>query len=66
MRTLLKHVESKHEGVKFLCDQCNYKATQKGHLKAHIQSKHENVKFHCDKCDFKVAMHRNYRKERKT
>ena len=37
---LLGHTKSKHEGIVYSCNQCNYKATQQGHLKAHKQSKH--------------------------
>ena len=38
MHTLLKH-----EGIRFYCDQCEYKVTQKGDLRVHKQSKHENI-----------------------
>ena len=48
---LLKHIQSKHEGVKFPCDQCDFKAKGKGQLLRHIKSKHEGVKFPCDQCD---------------
>ena len=33
-----------HKITKFPCNQCEYKATEKGNLKKHIMSKHENVK----------------------
>ena len=33
-----------HEGVKFPCDKCNFKATQKANLLTHIKSIHEGVK----------------------
>ena len=42
-----------HEGVKFACDQCDYKATWKSHLLTHIKSIHEGLKIHCDQCDYK-------------
>ena len=35
-----KHYRSKHEGIKYPCNQCDYQATRKDHLKTHIQSKH--------------------------
>ena len=35
-----KHIRSKHEGVKYSCNQCEYQATQQGDLKRHKQSKH--------------------------
>ena len=52
---LLRHKESKHEGVKFPCDQCDYKATEKGSLLKHIKSIHEGVKIHCEQCDYKAT-----------
>ena len=38
--SLKEHVESIHEGVRYPCDQCDYKATQKGSLKRHKKSNH--------------------------
>ena len=43
------------EGVKFPCDQCDYKATQKGDLLKHIKSLHEGVKIPCGQCDYKAT-----------
>ena len=43
----------KHEGVKYPCDQCDYKATQKQFLLEHEKSKHEGVMFSCDQCEYK-------------
>ena len=40
-----------HEGVKYACDQCDYQATQQGHLTIHIQSKHEGIKYACNWCE---------------
>ena len=37
---LKEHVESIHEGVRYSCDQCDYRATTKGNLKRHEMSKH--------------------------
>ena len=31
----------------YLCDQCNYQATQKNNLIRHGQSKHDGVKYSC-------------------
>ena len=52
---LLSHIKSRHEGVKFPCDQCDYKATQKRILLTHIKSIHEGIKFPCDRCDYKAT-----------
>ena len=32
---LIKHIQSIHEGVKYACNQCDYKATQRYHLGTH-------------------------------
>ena len=37
---LKEHRESIHEGVRYPCDQCDYKATTKGNIKKHKISKH--------------------------
>ena len=37
------HIKSKHEGIKVPCDQCDFKATTKQHLKIHIKS--NNLKY---------------------
>ena len=39
--TMLKHYRSKHEGIKYPCNQCDYQATEKGNLQKHIQRKHQ-------------------------
>ena len=35
--TLRRHKKSKHEGIRYDCHLCDYKATQKGDLKRHIR-----------------------------
>ena len=45
----------RYEGVKFPCDHCDYKATQKVNLLRHLKSVHEGVKFPCDHCDYKAT-----------
>ena len=34
---LNQHIRAAHEGVKYQCQHCVYKATQRGHLKTHVQ-----------------------------
>ena len=55
----MSHIKSHHEGVKYPCDQCDYKATQKGSLLSHIKSKHEGVKYPCDQGDDKATQKSN-------
>ena len=52
-------MNSKHQEVKFSCEQCDYKAVQKGHLLTHIKSIHEGVKFPCEQCDYKATQKGN-------
>ena len=37
------HKEFKHEGLRHGCDKCDYKATQREHLKTHKQYKHKKL-----------------------
>ena len=40
-RIMNEHTEAKHEGVRYGCDQCDYKAMRQGYLKTHKEYKHE-------------------------
>ena len=53
---LQTHVISVHEGKKFLCPQCEFKATQKGYIQQHIKSVHEGQKFPCPQCEYKATL----------
>ena len=46
------HIQGKHKGVKYACDQCDYQASNQFSLRNHIQSKHENLKYPCNQCDY--------------
>ena len=41
-------MESLHEGIKYNCDQFDYKATQKHKLEIHKESQQEGIKYDCD------------------
>ena len=46
-----RHIQVQHVGVRFGCDQCDYKATDKRRLRDHIHIKHEGVKkYQCNQC----------------
>ena len=49
--SLKRHKQYKHEGLGYHCDQCEYAATQLGHLKKHKESKHEGIRYPCDQCE---------------
>merc|ERR1712189_23215 len=39
----------------YKCQDCDYSATQKGHIKIHVQSKHEGIKYPCHQCDYQAT-----------
>ena len=45
-----------HKGVKFPCEHCDYKATQKGNLLNHKKSIHEGFKYPFDHSDYKATL----------
>ena len=47
--------EANFKGIIYSCQQCNYKATQKGHVKQHRESKHEGVKYVCYHCEYQAT-----------
>ena len=50
-RTLTKHIQSIHQGIRYPCDQCPYQAISKMRLKDHIESVHEGKRYYCDQCE---------------
>ena len=56
---MLRHYRSKHEGIRYPCNQCTYQATQKGDLQKHIQAKHEGIKHPCNQCDYQATTQGN-------
>jgi len=61
-----KYEESIHKGVKYSCELCDYKATQKGHLQRHRKSVHERVKYSCELCDYKATQKGHLQRHRKS
>ena len=55
---MLRHVRV-HEGVKYSCSQCVYKATRQTILTKHIESVHEGIKYPCSHCDYKATVQSN-------
>ena len=48
-----QHIKVIHEGVKYPCNQCDYKAKWKSSLLTHMKSKHD-ITSPCDQCDYKA------------
>ena len=61
----MQHFKSKHEGVRFFCDQCSFQATRRAYVKTHVQSVHEGVRYPCAKCTFKANTENSLRDHRK-
>ena len=51
-----------HEGVKYACTECNYKATSNGNLKVHISGSHEGIKYPCTECDYEATRKQSLQK----
>ena len=62
---LTTHIQSKHDGVKYACNQCDYHATQLSSLRVHIQNVHEGVKYPCNQCDYQATHQSNLTKHTK-
>ena len=58
-KTLLKHVKSRHEGVKFPCDLWDYKAHHKSYLLTHLKSVHDGFRFPCDQSNYKARQNKH-------
>ena len=52
---LRMHVQLKHEGFVYSCDQCDYKASNKHAFRIHKQSIHEDIKFDCEHREYKAT-----------
>ena len=56
---MVTHYRSKHEGIKYPCNLCDYQASYQSHLTTHIQSKHEGIKYPCNQCDYQSTQQSN-------
>ena len=55
---LKSHKRSKHRGIKYHCDLCEFVANFKSGLRRHKRSRHEGIRYPCDQCDH-MAMERS-------
>ena len=42
---------TKHEGVKYNCDQCDAEFSEQGNLKRHKLTKHDGIRYDCNQCE---------------
>ena len=63
--TMLKHYRSKHQGIKYPCNQCDYWSTQKSSLKTHILAKHSDTVLKCEHCSYQTKWRTNFNTHKK-
>lgn len=57
---LYNHIKSKHKGVTYNCNICQYKITQNSHLTRHIKTLHfKERKYPCKICDYQATIKSN-------
>ena len=52
---MTKHIQSKHQGVKYACNQCGKQFTFQSAQRNHIRSQHQGIKYACNQCDYKAS-----------
>ena len=62
---LYLHKKSKHDGVRYPCDKCEYSATTLSDLKRHKKSKHDRVRYPCDQCEHAATQISDLNKHKK-
>ena len=50
---LKTHQMAVYNDVKYPCDKCDFKASQKYYLQIHMRSIHEGFRYPCNECDYK-------------
>ena len=56
---LLRHIQSKHGGIKYSCTLCEFETAHQTNLQRHIQSEHEGIKYPCNQCGQQFTQQRN-------
>ena len=52
---LKRHIQVKHEGMKYDCKKCDNQYATIEKLKHHVKSVHEGLKFTCNECNFQFT-----------
>ena len=63
---LRHHIASVHEGVRYSCDQCSYKAKSTRLVNQHHALKHLGIKYPCNECDYKGTTNGSLQQHKKT
>ena len=53
--TLRIHDETKHVGVSYSCEKCEYKTATRTDLKEHVESYHEETRYTCEQCEYETT-----------
>ena len=61
---LVRHIISKHEGVRYSCNKCVYRTKHKPNLNRHKQAIHEGIKFSCNQCEYQATHQRHLNRHR--
>jgi C2H2-type zinc-finger domain/Zinc finger, C2H2 type len=56
VHNLTKHKMSRHQGVRFACDMCEYRATTPKNLRTHKMAKHDKIRYPCKQCDYRATV----------
>ena len=51
-RMLTFHDQKVHQGIRYFCEICNFKATHRPNLKAHQRNVHDKIRYSCQVCMF--------------
>ena len=57
-----RHVLAVHQGVRFPCNLCNYRAPDKGSLLRHTRGVHQGIRYYCDFCFYSATQKGNLKK----
>ena len=58
------HKESKHEGIRYPCNECEYTATVAGKLRRHKENKHKGIRYPCDVCEYAATRASDFKRHR--
>jgi len=64
--SLRRHVQSKHEFIRYPCDQCEKTFGRPAELRKHVASIHDQVKYPCDLCSYAATVPFSLKKHKET